>query len=153
MIFPRTLDNVYRGQWPGLWLFVLFLALKLLMSVNSILNTRTVAEGADGIPLDTYGGDGAAMVLLLFSLLSWSQLVMALFAVLVLLRYRAMVPLMFVIFLVEHLGRRVVLAMHETERGDGASIGFYINFGLSVLLVIGFLLSIWPRRARLEDRT
>jgi hypothetical protein len=146
-IFPRAIDNLYRGQWIGLGLFVLFVLVKLLQSVNSILNPRDIMIGADAIPLDTYGVDAAQMAILLFVLLAWSQLVLALTALIALVRYRAMIPLLFLIFLVEHLGRRALIMFNPTERAEGVSVGLYVNVALAIVLLLGFLLSIWTRRA------
>lgn len=146
-LFPRTIDNIYRGQWPGLALFVLFITVKLMMSVNSIVNTRGVATGADGIPLDGYGAGGAEAVLSLFALLALDQLTLAFLGVIALVRYRAMIPLTFLIFLVEHLGRRALLALNPIDRPDGAPIALYINLALAAVLLIGLLLSLWTRRA------
>jgi hypothetical protein len=147
-IFPRTIDNTYRGQWLGLAFFCLVLAIKLIMSVNSIANTRSVLTGADGIPLDAYGADGAQAVLSLFGVLALSQLALASVALIALVRYRAMVPLMLLVLLVEHCARRVFLMLNPIERADGAPVGFYINLAIAAALLIGFSLSIWTRHRR-----
>jgi hypothetical protein len=146
-IFPRTIDNVYRGQWPGLGLFALFVAVKMIMGVNSMINTRAIATGADGIPLDSYGAGGADAVLSLFSLLALSQLMLALVGLIALVRYRAMIPLLFLVFLTEHLARRALVALNPIDRPEGAPIGLYINLALAAVLLIGFVLSIWTRRS------
>jgi hypothetical protein len=146
-VFPRVIDNVYRGQWLGLALFVVFVALTLVKSVNSILNTRAVVTGADGIPLDSYGAAGAETVLSLFSLLSVGPLVLALLAVIALVRYRAMIPLLFLAFFTEHAIRRALAALNPIDRPEGAPVGFYINLALAAILALGFVLSVWTRRA------
>lgn len=146
-LVPPVIDNTYRGQWLGLVLFVLFLALKLIMSVNSILNTEAVAVGADGIPLESYGAEAAAEVVSLFRLLAWSQFMLVVWGLIALVRYRALVPLTILVLLTEHLGRRVLIAVNATEPPDGVTIGFYINLALSIVLLLGLALSLWTRRA------
>ncbi len=54
-LLPRRVDNTYRGHKLALWLFGLVVLLKLVISLNSIFNGRTVASSADGILLDTFG--------------------------------------------------------------------------------------------------
>ncbi len=103
--------------------------LKLVMSINSIVNTRSVASGGDGFPLDSYGA-GADAVLLLFALVAVGQLVMAFLTAIVLVRYRAMVPLMYLLLLADQIGRRVVVTLNPIERTSDSSIGFYINLAL-----------------------
>lgn len=50
-LLPRQVDNVYHGSKLGLWLFAVVVLMKLLMSLNSIVNGRYVATSADGIYL------------------------------------------------------------------------------------------------------
>src|SRR5687767_3352918 len=66
-VFPVRLDNEgYRGRAAALWLFGLFLLLRLIMGVNGAINTSTIAAG-DGLRLDQGGAD---TILLLFRNLS-----------------------------------------------------------------------------------
>ena len=144
-IFPKQIDNVFRGHWLALGLFGLFVALKLVMGANSALNARSVASGADGIPIDGLGSAGD-IVVRLFSLQGFSSFVLALLALLVLIRYRAMVPLMFLVFLVEMLGRRGLAMLNPMAQPEsGTSVGFYINLGLLLILVLGLALSLVGR--------
>ena len=73
-LFPTQVDNRFEGHRAALWLLGLFVALKLAMSVNSLLNTAAVASGADGLPLDSFGSAAAQTVLMLFALLSLGQM-------------------------------------------------------------------------------
>jgi hypothetical protein len=83
-------------------------------------------------------------------LLSWSQLAVTFAPLVVLVRYRAMIPLMLLILLVEHLGRRALIMLNPTERAEGVSIGFYINVALAAVLLAGLALSVWRRRTAKE---
>ncbi len=144
-IFPQKIDNVFRGHWLALGLFGLFVTLKLVMGANSALNARSVASGADGIPIDDLGSAGA-IVVRLFSLQGFSSFVLALLAVLVLIRYRAMVPLLFLVFLVELLGRRGLAMLHPMAKPEsGTPVGSYITLGLLLILVLGLALSLVGR--------
>jgi hypothetical protein len=153
-IFPKQIDNNYRGHWLAIGLFTLFVLLKLVMSTNSVVMTRSVATGADGLPLDNFTGGGAEAVISLFALLGLSQLVLALLGVVVLIRYRAMLPLMYLLMLIVQIGSRVLLMVNPIVRSggmtigsSGLSIGFAINLGLLAILLIGFVLSLVQRKA------
>jgi hypothetical protein len=65
--------------------------------------------------------------------------------VLVLVRYRGMVPLMFVLFLLQHLAGRVIAQFHPIVR-IGAPPASAINLIFLALIVVGLVLSLWPRR-------
>lgn len=147
-LFPKQVDNRFDGYRAALWLLGLYVALKLAMGVNSILNTATVAAGADGIPLDSFGPAAARQVLVLFALTSLGQLVLALVALAVLIRYRAMVPFIYLVLIGESLARRLIVQSYDVARPESTPVGWYINMGLIALLAIGLLLSLMPRPER-----
>ena len=145
-LLPRQLDNCFEGKRAALWLLGLYIALKLAMSVNSIFNAESVAAGADGIPLDEYGPDAAREILTLFALIGLGQLALATIAFIALIRYRAMVPLVFLLLLGEALARRIIVVASEPVRTAAGSGALYINVALIGLLLFGLLLSLWPRK-------
>jgi hypothetical protein len=147
-LFPRQADNTFAGHRAALWLLGLFIALKLVMSINSMVNTASVAAGADGLPLDSYGPAAAQTVLLLFALLSLGHLALAVIALTILIRYRAMVPFIYLVLLGEHLARRFVVASHAVTRIEDVPLGWYVNVGLLILLSLGLVLSLLPARQR-----
>ena len=145
-LLPKQADNRFKGHRAALWLLGLFIALKIVMGVNSIFNTEAVAVGADGIPLDSYGPAVAGQVLTLFALTSLGQLMLALVGLTVLVRYRSLVPFIFAVFLGEQLARRLIVQGFAVVRTEGGSPGLYINLGLMALLALGLLLSLVPLR-------
>ena len=147
-LFPRQVDNGFDGHRAALWLLGLYVALKLVMGFNSIFNTALVAGGADGIPLDSFGPAAAREVLILFALTSLGQLTLAVIALTTLIRYRALVPFIYLVLLGESLARRFIVMSHEVARTGSVPAGWYINFGLLALLVLGLVLSLIPSRRR-----
>lgn len=144
-LLPRQIDNRFEGQRAALWLLGLLIAVKLVMSVNSILNTAKVAAGADGIKLDSFGPEAAREVVTLFALTALGQLALTLIALTVLIRWRAMVPFMFMVLAGEQLVRRLIVQSNDVAR-TGADIGWYVGYGFLALLTIGLALSLIPAR-------
>lgn len=143
-LLPRQIDHTYRGSKLALWLFGLIVLMKVAMSVNSIFNGRVVASSADGIPLDTFTPAGAQAVVSLFAAWGLGQLMICLLCILVLVRYRAFIPFMFALLLVEHLCRRLIFWAMPIAR-TGTSPGFAINLVLLALTALGLGLSLWRR--------
>lgn len=143
-LFPRQIDNRLEGYRAALWLLALYVALKLVMSVNSIFNTASVAVGGDGIPLDSFGSEAASAVLMLFALMSLGQLMLALIALAALIRWRAMVPLIYLFLIGEHVARRLIVQSHAVARTESLPAGAYVNYALLALLALGLLLSLVP---------
>ena len=120
------------------------LFIKAGINLGSIFNGREAAGSADGIPLDTFTPAGAQAVVTLFALLGISNLMLCLIGVLALVRYRALVSLIFALFLLEHLCRKLALLILPIER-TGAAPGSYLNLVILGILILGLGLSLWRR--------
>lgn len=114
------------------------------MSLNSIFNGRLVLSSADGIPLDTYTTAAAQTVVSLFALLGLSHLMICLLCVVVLLRYRSMIPLVFALLLLEQLSKKLLLHFLPIVR-TGTPPASAINLGLLLLLSVGLAVSLLNR--------
>ncbi len=140
-ILPQQFNNNYRGHKLALWLFIPILFLKIGISLSSIFDTYNVVRSADGIPIDTFTSVGAEAVVSVTTLLGLSQFLLATLGVLALIRYRAMIPLMYVLFLVEYLAKKWILLVKPIVR-TGTSSGTYVNLVLIGLLIAGLVLSV-----------
>src|SRR5437899_6922720 len=107
-LFPSRADNAYRGHRLALWLFGVVVLLRAVIGLNSLFNGHAVAVGADGIPLDSYTPAGAHAVVSLFAGLGLSYVVMSLLCVVVLIRYRALVPLLLALLLLDQVSRSLI---------------------------------------------
>ena len=117
-VLPQRIDNTYRGHKLALWLFGLLLLMKIAMSLSSIFNGYSVATSADGIPLDTFTPAGAQAVIALFAIWGLSHFVICLLCILVLIRYRSMIPFMFAVLLLEHLSRKVIFTSFPSSGSE-----------------------------------
>ena len=143
-LLPQAIDNTYRGYKLALWLFALTVLVKVGISLASIFNGYHAASSADGIPLDTFTPTGVQAVVTLFALLGNAQLMIGLLCVLVLFRYRAMIPLMFVLLLLEYLTRRLILQFMPIAT-TAAPPGLFVNLALLALMIVGLVLSLLNR--------
>jgi hypothetical protein len=144
-IFPRQVDNRFGGHRAALWLLGLLVALKFIVAVNSIANTASIAAG-DGIPLDSFGPAAARTVLMLFALSSLGDLTVAVIAIIILIRYRAMVPFIYLMLIGDYVAQRFIVEGYAAARSGGLSIG-YLTAGILTLLALGLVLSLVPPRA------
>ncbi|HEY5008676.1 MAG TPA: hypothetical protein VII42_11770, partial [Caulobacteraceae bacterium] len=85
-----------------------------------------------------------ASVVSLFALLGLFQLLLGLQGAVVLVRYRAMIPLMYLLLLAQQLGSRAVaLARPMAESGaSGAHLGSAIVLAVLAMTVVGLVLSL-----------
>ncbi len=157
-IFPRQFDNAYRGHWLALPLFVLAMALTGAQGIFVLLMTRQTLPSADGIALDALGANGASLVVSITAVLGLFTLILPVQSLVVLLRYRAMIPFLFLCLLVLEIANRVVLRLNPIVRtascagphtyacgSVGGAVhhsGYYVGIAILVMVVAGFALSL-----------
>jgi hypothetical protein len=141
-LLPQLVDNTYSGRKLALWLFAVVVAVKILQCVLVMFNGGYVLRGADGIPLDTYTPAGAQAVVSAWALASLNRLVICLLCVLVLVRYRSLIALMFSVLAVQYLASEVIHRVIPVVR-TGTPPAPLVNFMLFVLTIVGLLLSVW----------
>ena len=144
---PRHADNDYRGRKIALWLFGLLLLVRAAIGFNTIFQGRSVATSADGIPLESFTPAGADAFISAFALLGLSHLMTSLLGLVVLIRYRNLVPLIFALLLLQHLGGRLILRVLPIPR-VGTPPGVIVNLVLLALMIVGLALSLWVRSKR-----
>jgi hypothetical protein len=143
-LLPKRLDNQYRGNRLALWLFGLVVALKSVQSLAIVFNGYATGRDADGIPLDSYSPAVAQTVVAVLAQGSLWRLFFCLLCVLVLLRYRSAVPLMFALFALNYLAAQLVLRFVPLLR-VGVPAGPLVNLILFVIMLVGLGLSLRPR--------
>ena len=139
-IFPKSLDNDYRGWRLALWLLGAVLLMKGLQSVMIIFNSWSTITQADGIPLGAYPRDAAENIVAVFALSSLWRLIVCLMGVLVLLRYRSATALMFIVWIVSYLGAQLLDLWAPLMR-VGTPPGVWVNLSLFVVMVVGLIFS------------
>ena len=138
VLFPKTVDNQYSGNKIALWVFVI---LALVSAIRSFVHFFAPDGGAGSIAgLDL--SKGAENIIFAFGLWGLSQLLYAFIQMLVAFRYRALIPLFYLILFIETLGRISVGAMKPPVLLHGTPPGGYANYILLPLTIVMFILSI-----------
>jgi hypothetical protein len=143
--FPRPIDNRYSGSKIALWLFGLIVLVHIVQSVMIIVNGHSIAQSADGIPLETYPAAAAQTILAILAVSSLRRLIISLICAVVLFRYRSAVPLMFVVLGFNYLGGQVIFQFIPIVR-VGTPPGVVVNLIMFGLTIVGLALSLWRRR-------
>jgi len=145
-LLPRHIDNTYQGSRIALLILGLLIAVRTMQSVMILVSGYSIAQSADGIPLETYPAAAAQTIVALFTLSAVNRLVISLICVVVLVRYRRAVPLMFVLLLVTYAAGQLVGRVVPIVR-VGQPPAAIMNLTLLGLTIIGLLLSLWKRRS------
>jgi len=140
-LLPSVADFTYTGSRVSLWLLGLVLVMKLGIALGAIFNGHYAASVADGIPIDSYTPHATQAFLSLFASLGLSQFVLGLLGVLLLLRYRPLVPLFLLLLLIEFLARKGINACLPIVRSGNAP-GGAITWAIFGVVLLAFVLSL-----------
>ena len=108
MFLPAKIDNQVRYPRLVVLVFALVTAVSLWRSQHHIFAPDGGAQTIAGIPLDAFSDAAAANIITLFALWGTSQLLIALLFLAVLIRYRSLIPVMFVVTAFEYAGRLLI---------------------------------------------
>ena len=145
-LLPSPADNIYRGSRIAFWFFIAFVCLMTWRSVihmffeeygmHDIANFIVLSGDPDPMPL----------IYMFFSLWGLAQLIFCGICWVVILRYKSLIPLMFIFWLVEWSIRLFVYPVMEKSVVDdgiytngmtpGASGAPYIVFLLIIFLLL-----------------
>ena len=150
-LFPARLDNHYRGMRLALWLFVPIVFMRIAIGLLHIVSADGGAQSISTIPLDSYSACAAQNVIALFARLGLEQLLLGILTVVALLRYRAMLPLLYAVAVshdlaIEAIARFKPLVLAGTS---GARRPALLLMGFAI---VGLVLSLIGKRYRTTER-
>ena len=141
-VFPPVLDNRFPGHRIALYAFYALTALTLWRSQHHLFAHDGGAQSIASIPLDTYSDSAADTVVGIFALWGLSQLIIGLIYLLAAIRYRSLIPLLYVLFTFEY-AMRLWVGTNKTIEIVGTAPGGIINLPFMIAGVVLFALSIW----------
>lgn len=144
-LLPTSLSNDYTGTRIAVGFFVLVTIVTLGRSIAHIVLPDGGAQSIATIPLDSFSPAAADVVIHLFALWGLSQLIVAVVYVVALLRYRSLIPLLYLLAVGEY-AVRLILSVVKPIETDGTAPGAIGNYVLVPLMLVMFVLSLVPRR-------
>ena len=149
-IFPKQIDNDYRGYQLAVWLLALLLLMKIFAVVsasglNPFWTSRDFLQGVEKVPLDNFGRSAADAAILLFAWWGFTALILTVLGLIAVVRYRAMIPLIYLLTVLNHIGQQMLTDSSPVVGMLGAHASRPL-IAIAVLL-IGFAMSLTtPRR-------
>ena len=143
-LLPEIVDNQYRGVKLAQYAFLLITAATIVRSLIHVFAADGGAMSIATIPLNTYPPEAAATVVLMFSFWGLSQLLMGFVYLGVYLKYKSLIPVMYVLLIVEYAMRIVIGQMKPIVTAGTApgSVGNWIMVPVcAVLLTLSLIQS------------
>ena len=145
ILLPATADNTIRGSKLPYYILILVAGIGTVRSLIHIFAPDGGAGSIAGMDLTV---SGAAEVIFAFALWGSAQLIYALLQWVVILRYRALVPLMWGLQLLETLGRMLVGRLKPVTFAYTPP-GAYQNYLYLALSILMLALALWTGRKAL----
>ena len=146
-LLPKVVTNNYRGMSIAKWVFVAMTALTIFRSLAHIFLPDGGAQSIATIPLDAYSPGASAVIVGMFAQWGLTQLMFGFLYVLVLWRYQALIPLMWLFVLSEWMGRLLVGFTKPFETA-GTAPGAIGNLVIPLLALIMLFLALRDRNAK-----
>jgi hypothetical protein len=140
-LFPAN-PTIAGGPVLAWWIAVLYLC---VITVRSLIHMLAVDGGAHNIATIDVSVAGGANIIAIFGQWGASQLLLALLLWVLLLRYRGLVPLVLLIFILEPALRAFVGHLKPVIT-EGVAPGMALNWVVEPILVVAFFLSLCPSR-------
>ena len=144
-LLPNSVDIQFRGIKISQYAFLLITAATIVRSLIHVFAPDGGAQSIATIPLESYSAQAAATVILMFSLWGLSQLLMGFVYLGVYLKYKSLIPMMYVLLTVEYAMRIVIGQMKPIVTSGTApgSVGSWIMVPVCIVLLA---LSLMPKR-------
>ena len=139
ILLPARIDNTVRGWKLPFYVFALYAVVSTVRSCIHLLSPDGGAGTIAGMDLTVAGADG---IIFAFALWGSSQLLFAIIQLLVVVRYRSLVPLMYLMLILEVLLRELVGRMKPVTfaHTPPGAIGNQLLLPLAGLMLV---LALW----------
>ena len=140
-LFPNSIDNDYKGNKAPMYLFYLVTAFTVIRSIIHLVSPDGGAQSIATIPLHLYSKEASDTIIHMFAEWGLSQLLFGLFYIVVLIKYKNLIPLMY-LFLVLEYSTRLLLSLYKPFALEGQAPGGIGNYVLVPLFIVMFILSL-----------
>lgn len=144
-IFPKQINNTYTGHPIALYTFYIIIFITIVRSLIHILVPDGGAQSIATIPLDTYSVESANTVIFMFGLWGISQLLLGILFLIITIRYKALIPLMYLFIFTEY-SLRLIFGFFKPITLTGVAPGGIGNYVFIILSILLFILSMKTKK-------
>ncbi len=145
LLLPKQFDNQYRGNKIALWMFVVITLIFMGRSLIHVFAADGGAQSIATIPLDLWSADAAKTLISMFAFWGLVQVMMAGLNIVALVRYKSMIPLLYLVMVITQLGR-IGIGQWKPVVTQGTAPAAALTFYLLAFLTLGLLLSLIPNQ-------
>ena len=105
ILLPEVADNKFRGHRIVSWILWIYVLKSIFAGVVHMFAPDGGAQSIGSVKLDSFSQAGADSVVTMFGLWGMEQFVIGFMVLVILLRYKSLIPLAWAIYAIEYAGR------------------------------------------------
>jgi hypothetical protein len=145
-ILPKN-PQQYSGTKFALYAFYILTIFTLIRSCIHMFASDGGAQSIATIPLNQYSIEAGSVIILIFALWGLSQFLMGVVYVVVILRYKGLIPLFYLLIVIEYAAR-IFFGHWKPIITTGTPPGEVGSYFLIPVAIILFIFSIYPTRKK-----
>lgn len=147
-IFPKNIDNDYKGYAIVVYVFIIYSVMSIVRSCIHLF----APDGGAGSIAHVDLSQGGKNIIFVFALWGSSQLILAFIQLLVSIRYKSLLPFMYILLFLEYCFRALLGIMKPLafETGAGTPPGGYLDKVMIPLALIVFILSLMTKKEKIS---
>lgn len=147
-IFPKNICNDYNGYGIAVYVFVIYSVASMVRSCIHFFSPDGGAGSIAHIDLS----QGGKNIVFVFSLWGSSQLILALIQLLVSVRYKSLLPFMYVLLFLEYCFRALlgIVKPLVLEAGAGTPPGGYLDKIMIPLALVMLILCLMTKKSKVS---
>ena len=149
-LLPDVVNNDYKSHKIALWFFYLITVVTIVRSCIHIFKYDGGAQSIATIPLDKFINGGAEAVIFVFAYWGLSQLMIGLLQGIVAIKYKSLIPLMYLLLVLEYASR-FGISMFKTIETTGQAPGGVMNYVMPFICLIMFFLSVNKEQVQVSN--
>ncbi len=106
-LFPKVADNNYKGHKIAKWVLMIYVFKSFFSGSVHLFAPDGGAQSIASIALDQFTQGGSDTVITIFGMWGLEQLVIGIIAVVILLRYKSLIPMLWCVYAIEYTLRGI----------------------------------------------
>jgi len=145
-LFPKTADNNYKGNKIAKWVLYFYVFKSFFAGCVHMFASDGGAQSIGSVALDSFTQGGADSFVTMFAMWGMEQFVIGLIALVILWRYKSLIPMLWGVYAIEYIGRGVIPLIKPGLVTANTPPGAVMDYVLIPLAIGMFLFALLSSR-------
>jgi len=151
ILLPENADNTYKGHKIAEWLLYLYIFKSFFAGCVHMFASDGGAMSIGSVTLDAFSQGAADSVITVFGLWGMEQFVIGVIALIIIRRYKSLIPLLWAIYALEYFGRFATKFFTPGLVTANIPPGAVADIVLIPLAMIMFIIALYTSRNITRD--